>query len=78
MMIFNAICLVLGLILGHLTNSMQLLLSSKMVQCTLACSIMIGSTTANSPISAIRGIVSLIACDRAIYSASVVLNDISD
>ena len=49
-----------------------------MVQCIFACFIMIGNTTTNYPISAMSGIVSLIAYDNAIYSSSVVLNDILD
>ena len=37
-----------------------------------------GNTSVSSLINAIRGIVSLIDCDKAMYSASVVLKDISD
>ena len=71
-------CFVLGLIRGNLTNSIQLLLFSKTVQCIFSFSVIIGNTSVSFPINVIRGIASLIDCDKAIYFAFVVLKDISD
>ena len=65
-------CLVLGLILGHFTNSIQALLSSNIVQFNLGVYISIGNTFFNSSSKVIIGFFSLIEWDKSIYSASVV------
>ena len=57
---------------------MQLFLSSNTIQRTSSFSTMIGNTKDSSLIRTSSGIVSIIDCDKAMYSASVVLKDIYD
>ena len=70
-------CLVLGLCLGTLANSSEPLLSSNIVQFNFKFAQGIFRISANSKIIILIGISSLVACDKAMYSASVVLSDIS-
>ena len=63
------ICLVQGLILGHLTNYMHELLSY-MVQWSLGVSSRRAMNFLNSSVNVIIDIISLIECDNEIYSLS--------
>ena len=70
-------CFVLGLFSGTLANSSATILSSNSVQLMFnsACGVSIISLI--SKINSLNGRTSLVAVDKAIYSASVVLRAIS-
>ena len=71
-------CFVLGRIFGHLTISMQELLSSNIVQCIFGFSMGISSTKESSFNRDIMGMASLMEWDSAIYLLSVEDREISD
>ena len=70
-------CFVLGLCFGTLANSSAPLLSSNNVHLSFRSAHGISSIFDNSIIVDLRGTNSLVAVDKAIYSASVVLSAIS-
>ena len=72
-----AICFVLGLFLGTFDNSSAPLLSSKSVHLNLRFAQGIDMTVDSSIIIRLIGTNSLTEVDHAIYSASLVLRDIS-
>ena len=74
---FIAICLVRGLIRGHQTKSIHPWLSSKIVQRNVALLILISSKYSISKNNSLMGIISFVACDKSIYSVSVVEHGIS-
>ena len=72
-----AMCFVLGVNFELSATMMQLLLSSNNLQWNFSLVLWRGKTSPTSTIKFMRGITSLIAWDRAMYSDSVVLKDIS-
>ena len=72
-----AICVVLGVNFELSATLMQLLLSSNTLQWNYGLGLWRGKTSPTSTIKFMKGITSLIAWDRAMYSDSVVLKYIS-
>ena len=74
---FSAICFVRGVMLGDVATLIQLVLSLKTLHLTIGGMSGMNSTCLNSSSMFIIGITSLIDCDSATYSDSVVLKAIS-
>ena len=72
-----AMCLVRGRIFGAATNSTHPLLSSKTVECAVVFPVLSLVSFAISASNVCIGMISRIACDKVMYSASVVDNAIS-
>ena len=69
---FRPMCFVIGLILGHFTNSIHDLLSSNTTHWILGTYVSMGDVDVSSFSKHITGAASLIECDSAMYLASVI------
>ena len=77
-MIFKGTFFVRGRIFGALANSIAPLLSSNTLHFTLERFDSVFNVFSNCYICSVVGMISLISCDRAMYSDSVVDKEISD